>query len=237
MSEKKTIQINPDLFKISNKSNTRKKNTDKPPKIELKSSIKTQKQKTLRKNVLEMIREKQQEAYRDLFDKKKAPSSSNTSSKDKTEFDKWKKGLDNLAKDAVKRKTEKTLRIEIDIMIDTTLLYRILQNRISRLIPLGLGNIWVKLKGDNAFNLAKILGFTFNEWKYLMDATGVISGNRIYPTKLKNLSGLLYQSVRFDTYEIEEKTIWLKFSFANDMVSLHFFEIKAICQYELKINY
>jgi adenine-specific DNA-methyltransferase len=33
---------------------------------------------------------------------------------DKTEFDKWKKGLDNLAKDAVKRKTEKTLRIEID---------------------------------------------------------------------------------------------------------------------------
>ena len=114
MSEKKTIQINPDLFKISNKSNTRKKNTDKPPKIELKSSIKTQKQKTLRKNVLKMIREKQQEAYRDLFDKKKAPSSSNTSSKDKTEFDKWKKGLDNLAKDAVKRKTEKTLRIEID---------------------------------------------------------------------------------------------------------------------------
>ena len=122
-------------------------------------------------------------------------------------------------------------------MTDTTPLYRVLQNRISRLIPLGLGNIWVKLKGDNAFNLAKILGFTFNEWKYLMDVTGVISGSRIYPTKLKNMSGLLYQSVRFDTYEIEEKTIWLKFSFANDMVSLHFFEIKAICQYELKINY
>jgi adenine-specific DNA-methyltransferase len=33
---------------------------------------------------------------------------------DKTEFDKWKKGLDNLAKDGVKRKAEKTLRIEID---------------------------------------------------------------------------------------------------------------------------
>ena len=60
MSEKKTIQINPDLFKISNKSNTRKKGTEKPPKIELKSSIRTQKQKTLRKNVLKMIREKQQ---------------------------------------------------------------------------------------------------------------------------------------------------------------------------------
>jgi hypothetical protein len=88
MSEKKTIQINPDLFKISNKSTTRKKGAEKPPKIELKSSIKTQKQKTLRKNVLKMIREKQQEAYRDLFDKKKRPSTEASSSKAKTEFDK-----------------------------------------------------------------------------------------------------------------------------------------------------
>ena len=108
-------------------------------------------------------------------------------------------------------------------MTDTTPLYRVLQNRISKLIPLGLSAVWVKLKGNNAFNLGEILGFTFSEWEYLMDATGVISGNRIYPTKLKNLSGLLYQSVRFDTYEIEEKTIWLKFYFVNDMVRLHFF--------------
>jgi adenine-specific DNA-methyltransferase len=33
---------------------------------------------------------------------------------DKTEFDKWKKGLDNLAKDNTKKKVEKTLKIEID---------------------------------------------------------------------------------------------------------------------------
>ena len=33
---------------------------------------------------------------------------------DKTEFDKWKKGLDNLAKDSTKKKVEKTLKIEID---------------------------------------------------------------------------------------------------------------------------
>jgi len=76
-------------------------------------------------------------------------------------------------------------------MTDTTPLYRVLQNRISRLIPLGLSKIWVELKGDNAFNLGKILGSTFNQWEYLMDATGVITGNRIYPTKLKSLSGLL----------------------------------------------
>lgn len=33
---------------------------------------------------------------------------------DKSEFDKWKKGLDNLAKDNAKKKVEKTLKIEID---------------------------------------------------------------------------------------------------------------------------
>jgi hypothetical protein len=71
MSERKTIQINPELFKIS--KNTTRKKTPKVPKIELKSELKTQKQKTLRKNVLKMIREKQQDAYRELFDKKRAP--------------------------------------------------------------------------------------------------------------------------------------------------------------------
>jgi len=33
---------------------------------------------------------------------------------DKSEFDKWKKGLDNLAKDSTKKKVEKTLKIAID---------------------------------------------------------------------------------------------------------------------------
>ena len=33
---------------------------------------------------------------------------------ERTEFNKWKKGLDNLAKDTTKRKVEKTLKIEID---------------------------------------------------------------------------------------------------------------------------
>ena len=55
MSERKTIQINPELFKMSNKK-TQKKQPNSP-KIELKSEFKTQKQKTLRKNVLKMIRE------------------------------------------------------------------------------------------------------------------------------------------------------------------------------------
>jgi hypothetical protein len=83
MSERKTIQINPELFKVS--KNTTRKKPPKAPKIELKSELKTQKQKTLRKNVLKMIREKQQEAYRDLFDKKKPASDSKPH---ETSFDK-----------------------------------------------------------------------------------------------------------------------------------------------------
>ena len=107
-------------------------------------------------------------------------------------------------------------------MTDTTPLYRVLQNRISRLIPLGLSNIWVKINGKNAFNLGEILGFTLSEWEYLINATGVITGNRINTTKLKNLSGLFFQCVRYDTGEIGDKTKWFQFSFVNDMVSLHF---------------
>lgn len=80
----------------------------------------------------------------------------------------------------------------------------------------------MKLKGDNAFNLGKILGLTFNEWEYLMDATGVITGNRIYPTKLKSLSGLFFHHVKYDTKEIDDRSIRLIFSFANDMVSRRF---------------
>ena len=83
MSERKTIQINPELFKVS--KNTTRKKQPKAPKIELKSELKTQKQKTLRKNVLKMIREKQQEAYRELFDKKKPASGSKPH---ETSFDK-----------------------------------------------------------------------------------------------------------------------------------------------------
>ena len=74
MSEKKTIQINPDLFKVTNTS--RKKQNP----IKIKSPEKKQKQKTLRKNVLKMIREKQQEEYKRLFDTPEKGSSSSPSS-------------------------------------------------------------------------------------------------------------------------------------------------------------
>jgi hypothetical protein len=84
MSEKKTIQINPDLFKVSEKTTSRKKQSS--PNIRIKSPEKKQKQKTLRKNVLKMIREKQQEEYRRLFDKSEPKK--NTTGVSQKEFNK-----------------------------------------------------------------------------------------------------------------------------------------------------
>jgi len=96
MSERKTIQINPDLFKISNKNTSRKK-TQGSQKIELKSELKMQKQKTLRKNVLKMIREKQQDAYREIFDSKKSVKSSPVAPEFNKEFDESLKFFSSLA--------------------------------------------------------------------------------------------------------------------------------------------
>jgi hypothetical protein len=101
MSERKTIQINPELFSIS--KNTTRKKQPKAAKIELKSELKAQKQKTLRKNVLKMIREKQQEAYRELFDKKKPQTKPSSNAFDK-DFDSSLQFFSSLA-DKVKTET------------------------------------------------------------------------------------------------------------------------------------
>jgi len=78
MSERKTIQINPDLFKVTTEKNTSRKK-DPVPKIKIKSTEKKQRDKTLRKNVLKMIREKQQEEYKRLFEKSVTPKKENIS--------------------------------------------------------------------------------------------------------------------------------------------------------------
>jgi hypothetical protein len=90
------------------------------------------------------------------------------------------------------------------------------------------------MNGNNAFNLGKILGFTFSEWEYLMDSTGVITRNRINPSKLKNLSGIFFQCMRYDTSEIGDKTKWFQFSFVNEMVILQFLELKLFFNMNLK---
>jgi len=103
MSEKKTIQINPELFKFSDKNTTRKKQpkTD-APRIKMRSEEKKLKQKSLRKNVLKMIREKQQEEYKRLFDKstpkKRVDSISSENKEFNTDFNESLEFFSSLAK-------------------------------------------------------------------------------------------------------------------------------------------
>lgn len=65
-SEKRTIKINPELFKVPDKNTSRKKRE----KSELKIKVRPERQmknKSLRRSVMKMIREKQQEEYKKLF--------------------------------------------------------------------------------------------------------------------------------------------------------------------------
>jgi len=78
MSERKTISINPDLFSFSSKTGTRKKRpkTDENG-IKVKPPSQRKREDSLKKrSVLKMIRQRQEELYKDLFDKKPNKSES-----------------------------------------------------------------------------------------------------------------------------------------------------------------
>ena len=66
MSDKRTISINPDLFKIPD---TRKKRPAVDQKIRIKTPLESKvHNKTVRKNIMKLIREKQQDEYKRLFE-------------------------------------------------------------------------------------------------------------------------------------------------------------------------
>lgn len=75
--EKRTIKINPDLFKFSTTNTTRKKRSDTAPRIKVKSSLanKEASTKTLKRKLLKHIRSFQEDMTRDSRVKDKAPPS------------------------------------------------------------------------------------------------------------------------------------------------------------------
>lgn len=84
-SEKRMIKINPDLFKVSDKNTSRKRKEKTGMKIKVKSE-KPVKNKSLRRSVMRMIREKQQDEYKKLFSNGEKKKEKNTS--EKIEFNK-----------------------------------------------------------------------------------------------------------------------------------------------------
>lgn len=86
-TEKRTIKINPDLFKVSEKNTSRKKKEKGDVKIKVKTE-KPAKNKSLRRSVLKMIRDKQQEEYKKLFSNEEETPKKSQTTMNRYEFNK-----------------------------------------------------------------------------------------------------------------------------------------------------
>ena len=122
-NNKKTIQINPDLFKINGGNTTRKKSSSlkNSDKIRIKTQEKTKKMSTIKRNILKMIREHQDERRKRKTDihTEDIPISSpeiNTLKKSsisqefQNEFNESLEYLSNLTKDVDKKKEAYTIK-------------------------------------------------------------------------------------------------------------------------------
>jgi len=86
-SEKRMIKINPDLFKVSDKNTSRKKKENTEMKIKVRSE-KPVKNKSLRRSVMRMIRDKQQEEYKKLFSNDREKKETGEKKDEKSGFNK-----------------------------------------------------------------------------------------------------------------------------------------------------
>ena len=77
MSEKKILSINPSIFSFDKRSSRKKRPTNEENgKIKIKSNIPKKRTDTLKKkSILRMIRQHQENRYKNLFDEKKSTSS------------------------------------------------------------------------------------------------------------------------------------------------------------------
>jgi len=74
MSEQKRINIDMNLFKVSNKTRKKKPGEKKEPGIRIKQPSQKKKNETIKKkSLLKMIRQHQQDRYNTIFDEKKKP--------------------------------------------------------------------------------------------------------------------------------------------------------------------
>lgn len=98
MSDKKTLTINPDLFSFSNNT-TRKKRSKKDDSggIKIKATPKKKNDTLKKKSILKMIRQHQEERYKNLFEEDKStPKAKPDDSQFNKEFQEAKLFLENL---------------------------------------------------------------------------------------------------------------------------------------------
>lgn len=140
MSERKTISINPDLFSFSSKTGTRKKRakTDENGIKEKPPSQRKREDSIKKRSVLKMIRQRQEELYKDLFDKKQNKSESRIERDSGDEFNKdFKEAqefLENLTKkEELKGGKNSTLK-QYPNMTSSSLLYHPNFNPLNNLV-------------------------------------------------------------------------------------------------------
>jgi hypothetical protein len=118
-TNKKTIQINPELFKV-NGGGTRKKQSKNPDKIRMKTEEKPKKMSTIKKNILKMIRNHQEERRKkkstdtdNIFFVESLPTTTtniNTTEQFQNEFNQSLEYLSNLTKDVETKKQSYTIK-------------------------------------------------------------------------------------------------------------------------------
>jgi hypothetical protein len=114
MSEKKTISINPDLFKINGGGNTTRKQkakTEKTNKIQIKEK-KPKKVSTIKRNILKMIRNQQMEKKKNKpITEERIYNNNNDIKKEfQTDFNETLEYLSNLTKDTEDKQKNQTIR-------------------------------------------------------------------------------------------------------------------------------
>jgi len=111
MSEKKTITINPDLFKLSSGGKTKKSNKEKIKIKPTTNQLSEAKNNTLKRKILKVIRARQQDEYKRLFSKteqkkSKEPESSPIEEQFTKDFDKSLQYLTDLEKKVEKENVQ-----------------------------------------------------------------------------------------------------------------------------------
>jgi hypothetical protein len=122
-TNKKTIQINPELFKINGGNTTRKKTSSlkNPDKIKIKTQEKAKKMSTIKRNILKMIRNHQDERRKKKMDVNTEEDillspeintikKSSISQTFQNEFNESLEYLSNLSKDVDKKKEAYTIK-------------------------------------------------------------------------------------------------------------------------------
>jgi hypothetical protein len=97
MSDKKTLNINPDLFSFSKNTTRKKRDKNDPGGIKIKASPKKKNDTLKKKSILKMIRQHQEDRYKKLFEEDKSPiKSQSTDTQFNKEFQEARLFMENL---------------------------------------------------------------------------------------------------------------------------------------------